>query len=47
MPKITHQTPGQWRITIPRNIIIALGLKKGDKLEFVINKKGNLELVKT
>ncbi len=46
MPKLTYQTPGQWRITVPKNIVIALGLKKGDEMDFIINRRGNLELVK-
>lgn len=46
MSKITEHQNNQLRITIPRKLALAINLKKGDKLEFTINKHGNLELVK-
>ena len=49
MPKVVFQKTqgeGQYRITIPLSLVKALGIKAGDKLEFKINSKGNMELVK-
>jgi bifunctional DNA-binding transcriptional regulator/antitoxin component of YhaV-PrlF toxin-antitoxin module len=44
--KISEQNNGQFRLTIPKALALAIGLKKGDSIEFTINKKGNLELIK-
>jgi len=49
MPKVVFQKTqgeGQYRITIPLSLVKALGIKSGDKMDFKINKRGNLELVK-
>jgi len=43
MPKIQMKNE-QYFITLPRKLVLAKGWKKGDKVEFVINAKGNLEL---
>ena len=45
MPKITEHSNNQLRITIPRKLALAVGLRKGDLLEFKINRNGRLELV--
>ena len=49
MPKVVFQKTqgeGQYRITIPLSLIKAMNIKAGDKFEFKINKRGNMELVK-
>jgi bifunctional DNA-binding transcriptional regulator/antitoxin component of YhaV-PrlF toxin-antitoxin module len=46
MPKITEHQNNQLRITIPRKLALAIDLKKGDEIEFMINGKGRLEMVK-
>ena len=37
---------GQLVITIPKSLATATGIHKGTKINFVINSKGRLELVK-
>ena len=37
----------QYIITIPKGLVLAKGWKKGDKLEFVIDKSGNIVMRKT
>lgn len=32
----------QYIITLPKGLVLAKGWKKGDKLEFVINSKGEI-----
>ena len=32
----------QFIITLPKGIVLAKGWKKGDKLEFVLDNKGNM-----
>ncbi len=49
MPKVVFQKTqgeGQYRITIPLSLVKALSIKPGDKFDFRINSKGNLELVR-
>lgn len=46
MPKITEHQNNQLRITIPRKLALAIGLKKGDEMEFRINGKGRLEMIR-
>lgn len=46
MARIQETPRGQKTITIPKNLATALGLKKGDRISFRVNKQGNLELVK-
>lgn len=42
-----QQPNGQFMVTMPRGIAIALQVKKGDKVEWIPNlKKGVVELVK-
>lgn len=44
--RIQRTGTGQWTMTIPRNLVHALQLKKGDDLQVIINRNGNLELIK-
>ena len=37
---------GQLILTIPRNLANAINLVKGDLIDFKINSKGNIELIK-
>lgn len=47
MPKLMKQQNGQFLLTIPKDIVQALGADRGDKIEFMINlKKGYVEMVK-
>jgi len=42
-----QQTNGQFIVTLPRTMAMALGVKKGDRVEWIPNlKKGVVELVK-
>ena len=36
----------QFILTIPKGLVLAKGWKKGDKIRFSINNKGELELKK-
>ena len=47
MPRIVKQNEDQYRITIPLALVRALGIQHGDKFDFRITGRGNLELVKT
>ncbi len=38
MPKIQLAKNGQYRITIPNSIALAMELKKGDILEFIFDR---------
>jgi antitoxin component of MazEF toxin-antitoxin module len=44
--KIQMTNAGQWTLTIPRNLVHALGFKRGDDFQVIINKGGNLEFIK-
>lgn len=44
--KIQTNNNGQWTITIPRNLVLALQFRRGDDFQVIINKGGNLELIK-
>lgn len=46
MAKIQELKSGQKTVTLPKALCLAMGLKKGDKVGFRINKQGNLEMVK-
>jgi len=46
MPKVIEMRNEQKLITIPSKLAKALDIKKGERLEFKINKNGNLELVR-
>ena len=47
MPKPMKQQNGQYLLTVPKGVVNALGVEKGDKIEFRINlKKGSVELIK-
>jgi DNA-binding Xre family transcriptional regulator len=46
MVKLQQMKSGQFFVTIPRKLCKALDLKKGDNIEFKINSRGRLELVK-
>ena len=37
----------QYIVTIPKGLVLAKGWKKGDKLEFVIDKSGNIVMRQT
>ena len=41
-----QQTNGQKMVTIPKQLAIALGFEKGDRVQWRINKAGKLELEK-
>lgn len=43
---IQELNQGQLVVTIPRKLALATGLQKGTKVDFVINTKGRLEMVK-
>lgn len=48
MPKLMKQQNGQFLLTIPKGVVNALGVERGDKIEFRINlKKGIVELIKS
>ena len=36
----------QYIVTLPKGIVLAKGWKQGDKLEFVIDNKGNIVIKK-
>jgi|TARA_Y100000310_G_scaffold105664_1_gene104129 bifunctional DNA-binding transcriptional regulator/antitoxin component of YhaV-PrlF toxin-antitoxin module len=36
----------QFILTVPKGLVLAKGWKKGDKITFIINNKGELELKK-
>ncbi len=44
--KIQMTGTGQWTITIPRNLVTALQIRRGDDFQVIINRNGNLELMK-
>lgn len=44
--KIQVTNAGQVIVTIPRSIVRALQLEKGDELLVQLNTKGNIELIK-
>ena len=46
MPKIMKLKNGQFLVTIPGQLGRAMRLKKGEKVSFILNKKGNLEIVR-
>lgn len=44
--KLQETNTGQFWITIPKALVKAMGLKKGDELHVQISSRGNLEIVK-
>jgi bifunctional DNA-binding transcriptional regulator/antitoxin component of YhaV-PrlF toxin-antitoxin module len=36
----------QYIVTVPKGLVLAKGWKKGDKIEFVIDKSGNIVMRK-
>ena len=47
MPKICVQSQGkQFRVTIPRKLALAFGMKAGDTITWNVVGKNRLELVK-
>ena len=42
--KSTLQYPNkkQYIVTVPKGLVLAKGWKKGDRLEFIINSKGEI-----
>jgi bifunctional DNA-binding transcriptional regulator/antitoxin component of YhaV-PrlF toxin-antitoxin module len=47
--KSTLQYPNntQFMVTVPKGLVLAKGWKRGDKLEFVINNKGEIVMRKS
>ena len=37
----------QFMVTLPKGLVLAKGWKQGDKLEFVINNKGDIVIKRT
>lgn len=46
MSRVMRLKNGQTILTVPSKLAKAVRLKKGEKVEFEINKKGNLEIVR-
>ncbi len=46
MVKLQYDQNGQFKITLPKQIAVAKGWKKGDTLRVKLNDKGNLVLEK-
>ena len=44
--KIQQTNTGQYMVTLPKNLVRAMNLGKGDELLAQINARGNLELVR-
>lgn len=40
--KLQYPNKKQYIITLPKGLVLAKGWKKGDKLEFIINNKGEI-----
>jgi len=36
----------QFFITVPKNLVLALKWKKGERIRYEINRQGNLEMVR-
>lgn len=45
--RILQQKAGQMFLTIPAHLAASKEWRKGDRIKFLINDKGRLELVKT
>jgi bifunctional DNA-binding transcriptional regulator/antitoxin component of YhaV-PrlF toxin-antitoxin module len=47
--KTTLQYPNkkQFIVTVPKGLVLAKGWKRGDKLEFIINNKGEIVIKKS
>lgn len=43
---VTEQVNGQRRITLPKKLCEAMNIRGGTKLKFLINNRGNLEIVR-
>ncbi|HLD18828.1 MAG TPA: hypothetical protein VJB90_02360 [Candidatus Nanoarchaeia archaeon] len=46
MVRIQHDSNGQFKITLPKQIVLAKGWKKGEKIKIILDDKGNLVLVR-
>lgn len=46
MVKLQYDHNGQYKITLPKQIALAKGWKKGDNLRIRLNERGNLVLEK-
>lgn len=44
--KLQFPNKKQFIITIPKGLVLAKGWKQGDKLEFIINNKGEIIIKK-
>lgn len=44
--KLQETNTGQYIMTVPKPLVQAIGLKKGDDLIVQINTRGNLEIIK-
>lgn len=47
MSRVQIQNGKQYMITIPNMIVRLMNIKKGENYDFKINRKGNMELIKT
>ncbi len=45
--KLQFPNEKQYIITVPKGLVLAKGWKKGDKLEFIINNKGEIVVRKS
>ena len=46
MVKLQYDQNKQFKITLPKQIVLAKGWKKGDKLEFEIDNNGSYQLLR-
>ena len=46
MVKLQHDANGQFKITLPKQIVLAKKWKKGEVLHFELNERGDLVVVK-
>jgi len=46
MVKLQYDLNKQFKITLPKSLILAKAWKKGDELDVILDKDGNLVLVK-
>ena len=47
MVKLQFDNNKQFKITLPKQIILAKGWKKGDKLEIRLDDRGNIVILKS
>ena len=44
MVKVMEMSNGQKLVTLPKGLCVALGIEKGDRIRFILNRKGNMEI---